>query len=434
MKQLLEATFRLALAELAPGPRVRTALRERGADLAACPRVSIVAIGKAARPMALAAVDELATLAPHARVDGVCAPPEPDAAPLPPLSVVPGGHPLPTQGSFDAARRALDVCAAADASTVVLFLVSGGASSICELPRDPSVAVEAWRDFYRALVGSGAGIEDVNAIRAAASATKGGKLALAARRAFAQWTFAISDVPGGAIAALGSGPSVVGSFADGTMRRALQHPGLRAAAGLAGAVPDVHAAVAAGEATGEPGFEPTRCVSRILLDNTDAVEAAARSLRQAGVRVRVVAEFDEAPSEEAARGLIARLRAEAADGEGPIAIVAGGEVRVALPRTTGIGGRNQHFLLQCAVAIDGEPISILSCGTDGIDGNSSAAGGFVDGTTARRARSRGLDVAASLDAFDSSTLLRALGDTVVTGPTGTNVRDLRILIAHEPTH
>jgi glycerate 2-kinase len=157
-------------------------------------------------------------------------------------------------------------------------------------------------------------------------------------------------------------------------------------------------------------------------------------LRDAGVRVHLVAEFDEAPSDEAARGLVARLRRDAAHGDGPVALVAGGEVRVALPRTPGTGGRNQHFLLQCAEAIDREQISILSCGTDGIDGNSTAAGGFVDGTTAQRARSRGLDLAASLDAFDSSTLLRALGDTIVTGPTGTNVRDLRILIAHARTH
>ena len=108
MKHVLAAAFHEALAGLAPGPRVREALRARSQDFTACERITIVAIGKAARPMAAAAVDELRRLAAHARIDGLCAPPEPDATPLPPLAVVPGGHPLPTQGSFDAARLALD--------------------------------------------------------------------------------------------------------------------------------------------------------------------------------------------------------------------------------------------------------------------------------------------------------------------------------------
>ena len=134
MKHVLAAAFSEALAGLAPGPRVREALRTQCGDFAVCERITVVAIGKAARTMAEAAVDELRVIARHARIDGLCAPPEPDTTPLPPLAVVPGGHPLPTQGSFDAARMALELCAAADERTFVLFLDSGGASSICELP------------------------------------------------------------------------------------------------------------------------------------------------------------------------------------------------------------------------------------------------------------------------------------------------------------
>ncbi len=429
MKRLLEATLRGTLADLAPGPHVRAALRQRHAELAACARVSIVAIGKAAREMAFFTVEELAAIAPHAHIDGLCAPPEPDAASLPPLAVIPGGHPLPTEGSFEAARIALEICTRADASTLVLFLVSGGASSICELPRDPRASVEAWRKFYRALVGSGAGIEDVNAVRAAASAIKGGKLAQAAKRACMQWTLAVSDVPAGGIAALGSGPSIVGSFPPAAVRHALQHPGLRAAAALAGATSSLDAGTSLAK-----DDTTLRATAQVLLDNSDALHAAAAMLREAGMRVRIVNEFDEAKSDEAARGLLAQLRQDATNCASAVAIVAGGEVRVALPPTTGTGGRNQHFLLHLAQQIEGDSISALSCGTDGIDGNSMAAGGFVDGTTAQRARALGFDIDASLAAFDSSRLLAALDDTIVTGPTGTNVRDLRILIHHAPTH
>jgi len=428
MKHVLAAAFHEALAGLAPGPRVREALRARRQDFTACERITIVAIGKAARPMAAAAVDELRRLAAHARIDGLCAPPEPDATPLPPLAVVPGGHPLPTQGSFDAARLALERCTAADERTIVLFLVSGGASSICELPLDLNASVDTWRTFYRALVGSGAGIEDVNAVRKAASATKGGKLAHAARGACMQWTLAVSDVPGGGLAALGSGPTIAGSFSRIDLERAMRHEGLRAAATHA------HAAIALGAAAECDHDAPRPARATMLLDDTAAVESAARAIADRGYRTRIVRTFDESPSDEAARGLLAELRSDAATFRQPVAIVAGGEVRVALPQTTGTGGRNQHFVLQCAEAIAGEGIAVLSCGTDGIDGNSLAAGGVVDGETVSRARALGRDVNASLAAFDASSLLAALGDTIVTGPTGTNVRDLRILLCHAPTH
>jgi hydroxypyruvate reductase len=428
MKQVLAAAFASALRELAPGARVRDALRASRADLTSVQRIAIVAMGKAARPMAAAALDELRELAPRADVAGLCVPPEPDDAPLAPLDVIAGGHPLPTQGSFGAARRALAVCEAADAHTLVLFLVSGGASSLCELPLDAAASVTTWREFYRALVGSGAGIEDINAVRSAASATKGGKLAHAARRAHLQWTLAISDVPGSSIAALGSGPSIAGSFSREGLERALAHEGLRAASLLA------RDAIALGASAdcAQPA-NAVRALATTLLDNATATEAAARAIAAHGYRVRVVNTFDEAPSDDAARSLLAELRSDAASHRQPVAIVAGGEVRVALPQRAGSGGRNQHFALQCAEAIAGEPIAVLSCGTDGIDGNSQAAGGVVDGSTTTRAHALGLDVAASLAAFDSSTLLAALGDTIVTGPTGTNVRDLRILLCHAPT-
>ncbi|MBL8735336.1 MAG: hypothetical protein JNL12_02800 [Planctomycetes bacterium] len=114
-----------------------------------------------------------------------------------------------------------------------------------------------------------------------------------------------------------------------------------------------------------------------------------------------------------------------------MALVAGGELSVPLPPDPGTGGRNQQFALACARRIRGQPITVLSCGTDGIDGNSPAAGAIVDGTTMVRARRTFLDVHAAMRRCDAFPLLHALGDTVLTGPTGTNVRDLRVLLAHD---
>ncbi len=386
MKALLEGCFRAALAELDPMASTRAALALRRQELQAAKRVRILAFGKAARPMALGAIGALQEIAPSCAIDGLVVPPEPDDRPLPPLLVVPGGHPLPSQGSFDAATRALELCRSADADTLALFLVSGGASSMLELPAVETPLAQ-WRAFYRELIGSGQGIAAINQRRTAASCVKGGLLARAARGAAARWTLAISDVPGSDLATLGSGPSIDGSS------------------------------------------DP----AAILLDNGDALAAVVRELEAHGVAAAVTTQWDEAECEAAASGLLAELQRRAERHGGPTALIAGGEVRVALPPDPGCGGRNSHFLLTCASRIEGQPVTVLSCGTDGIDGGSDAAGGIVDGRTGQRARARGLDPQAFLARFDSASLLAKLGDEIRTGPTGTNVRDVRILLAHGPS-
>lgn len=427
MKPWLREAFEATLREIAPGPRVAQAVRQQRSKLQRCERAIVIAIGKAARPMATAALAELAAIAPQLSVRGLCCPPDPDRAPLPPLEVVPGGHPLPTQGSLDAAQRALDLCNRADDRTFVLFLVSGGASSQCEFPALSGATVAQWRAFYAALVGSGAGIEDINVVRTFASATKGGQLMAAAHRAFAQCTLGISDVPYDAIATLGSGPTVPRACNAQDLERALRHDGLRRA---------VHASLPDGflqqqaERTAPLMPNMSNATAQTLMSNATAIEIARRHLEARSVRVVLDNSQDEANCEDAAARLLASLDREASARPGPVAILAGGEVRVALPERTGVGGRNQHFLLSVARRIEGQNIAALSCGTDGIDGNSSAAGGVVDGDTVRRARQCGLDIAAALATFDSSSLLSALGDAIVTGPTGVNVRDLRLLIRH----
>jgi hydroxypyruvate reductase len=165
-----------------------------------------------------------------------------------------------------------------------------------------------------------------------------------------------------------------------------------------------------------------------VLSNSTAEKAAAEAASRHGFRVEIDHSCDDWDYAKAADYLLGRVRA--LQREVPRAcIVSGGEVTVKVPGESGVGGRNQHFALYCAPQIAGKNITVLSAGTDGIDGNSPAAGAVVDGTTMERAQAAGLDPAASLREFNSFPVFEKLGDAVMTGPTGNNVRDLRILMA-----
>jgi hydroxypyruvate reductase len=155
------------------------------------------------------------------------------------------------------------------------------------------------------------------------------------------------------------------------------------------------------------------------------------ALRGAGITVADDAKTDGLTCDAAVEVLLQRLATlRTTHLHGPIAVVTTGELSVPLPQTPGVGGRNQQFLLACAHRIAGQPISVLSAGTDGIDGNSPAAGGLVDGTTMARADAIGRDVDDAMRRCDAFPLLDALGDTIVSGPTGTNVRDVRVVVHH----
>ena len=422
MKEQLRALFAAALADLDPRPRVRAAVRSHRATFAAARRVRVVAIGKAARPMAAAAVEELRGLP----VDGLLVPPDPDDVPLPPLEVVCGGHPWPTAGSVRAAARALELCRAADGDTFVLFLLSGGGSAMCEQPFDAEVALPEWQSFYRALVGCGAGIVAVNTVRRHLSAVKGGRLALAAAAAHGCLTLCVSDVPGD-LAALASGPTLPDGTTLADCRAIVAQHGL-----LATLPRNLAARLERGDLPPQPRRDDPRLrhhTAERLLDNDTAIAALARHAAAAGLRVVEERRADELPVADAAALLLARLRQDSGIGTQPVAVLAGGEVRVALPEQHGRGGRNQQFALECALRMQGEAAFVLSCGTDGVDGDSSAAGAVADGTTVARAQALGLRADEHLRRCDAQPLFEAIGDAVVTGATGTNVRDLRLLVA-----
>ena len=384
--------------------------------------VVVIAFGKAARTMAEAWLT--APLSP-ARQRGLVVPVGGDTAPLPPFEVIPGGHPLPDAGSFRAAQRALAFCRGVGPRDHIQFLISGGGSAMLERPLDPDVTVDAWRAFYRALVGSGAPIDHVNRIRRRLSAVKGGRLAFAGALARSQTSVVVRDVPG-PVEDVASGPT--GCFDDepDTLREDLR------AAGCLDALPAaLRRLVDRGGVPPLPSRpEPlSRCAWITVLGEEDLVRAAVSRLQTRGLEVAHDEDTDDLPYELAAERLLQRLAAlHRAHPGRPVAVVATGELSVPLPEDPGTGGRNQQFALHCATRIAGQPITVLSCGTDGIDGNSPAAGAVADGTTVARASSLGLDVGAALRRCDAHPLLHALGDTVVTGPTGTNVRDLRVLV------
>ena len=423
MRQLLRRLFEATLRDIDPAAQMEPIVDEWRSRAGAGHPFLVLAYGKAARPMARALVDGL----PGANWRGLVVVPEPDAEPLPPFEVIPGGHPLPSPGSMRAAARALELARGATSDDVVLFLASGGGSAMLELPADPGVTLEELRAFYQALVGSGAGIVEINTLRRHVSAVKGGRLALAAARAAIQETVEISDVPDVRGASVASGPSTCDPTTLDDCRAVLDRFGLW---------PIVPFALRTRIQSGK--LPPSlRCdsppMSRLVFTRIGSNDHARIELRRhaeaAGLFVVEDQSVDDWPYERAAGHLLDHLdRLHRGHPGRAVAILTGGELSVPLPGSPGTGGRNQQFALACALEITGRPIAVLSAGTDGVDGNSTAAGAVVDGTTVSRAKALGLSVHDHLRRFDAFPLLHALGDAVITGPTGTNVRDLRLLV------
>lgn len=402
-------------------------------DLDSYSRVFVVSIGKAAHTMAAALEAQVGS-----SLEGIV------AASVEPASHVQvrgfryfrGGHPTPTAESIQAGAAILKSLASLDSSSLVIFMISGGGSSIVETPVDEEISLDDLAATYRALVHSGAPIAEINAIRKHISAVKGGRLALAAYPA-QQVSILVSDVPDSTPDALASGPTMPDSttISDcesiaAKYKLVEQFP--ESVAGLFGQSVRQHALEETPKSD-DPAFIRARWWT--VLSNKVALDEAAAAAVRAGFAVEVDNSCDDWPYEKASTYLVNRLR-ELRSKVSRVCLLSGGEVTVAV-RNGGVGGRNQQFALACAEQIAGEDITVLSAGTDGIDGNSSAAGAVADGSTisrigdmARNASGPAGSAKQALANFDAYPLLHALGDTVVTGPTGNNLRDLRILLAY----
>jgi glycerate 2-kinase len=336
-----------------------------------------------------------------------------------------GGHPTPNAESIQAAGAMLRALEAQPASALVIFLLSGGGSSIVEKPIDDEISLDHLIATYRALVHCGAPIAEINAVRKHLSAVKGGRLAQAAFPA-QQVSLLVSDVPDNTPDALASGPTMPDSTSvEDCYRIAEKYELLKQ-------FPHSTRELFERQALEETPKSDDRAFHRArwwqILSNQTAIEEASVAAERAGFAVHVDNSCDDWDYERAAVYLLEQVR-ELQEQFSAVCLISGGEVTVKVPNG-GVGGRNQQFALACAAKIAGENITVLSAGTDGVDGNSPAAGALVDGTTLDRARSRELDARAALDAFDAYPFFNALGDVIESGPTGNNLRDLRILLAY----
>jgi glycerate 2-kinase len=387
-------------------------------------RVLLVAIGKAAVPMYLAAAEALGAV-PHLAV--VVAPEStlPASADRTSMALyLPGAHPTPTQDSLDAADAILELLETTTDRTAVLFLISGGASAMVERPLSAAITLADLAAFSRALVGSGMGITEMNTLRKHFSAVKGGRLAVVAARARMQCALLVSDVPEASPDAIASGPSLPDSTTVADTLRLFSR--LKQGA----QVPDSFATWFEDSALPEtpkpddPAF--ARAHWQVILSSDHLAQAAAQAAEAAGFRAVIDNTPDDWEYRDAARYLLDRA---AAVGPGTC-LISVGEVNVTIPATHGEGGRNQQFALWCAAELvrRATQATVLSAGSDGIDGHSFAAGAVCDETTVARAAYLAMNAEVALQTFDSAPLLREVDDAIVTGPTGTNLRDLRVML------
>ena len=397
-------------------------------DLDSHNRVFVVSIGKAAHTMAAALEAQLGS-----SLEGIVAM-SVEPARLMPTSQVRGfryfrgGHPTPTAESIRAASAILNSLTALDSTALVIFMISGGGSSIVERPVDDEISLPDLAATYRTLVHSGAPIAEINAIRKHLSAVKGGRLAQAAYPA-QQVSILVSDVPDDAPDALASGPTMPDSTSIHDCERIAAKYNLLDQ--FPKSVADLFHQHALDETpkSDDPAFVRARWWT--VLSNRAAIDEAAVAATRAGFAVEVDNSCDDWPYDTAAAYLLNRLR-ELRSKVSRVCLISGGEVTVTV-RNGGNGGRNQQFALACAEPISGQDITVLSAGTDGIDGNSPAAGAVVDGSTLARAGDRaggGEAVRHALSTFNAYPFFDALGDALITGPTGNNLRDLRMLLAY----
>lgn len=384
----------------------------------------LIAIGKAAGPMAAAFLRQASTVAE--RFEGIVAG-QAGAESLPArFRKYRGGHPTPNEASVEAAEDILRTLASLTERDFVVFLISGGGSAMVEQFLLPGVPLGTIVATHKALVESGAPIAEINILRKHLSAVKGGRLASAAAPA-EQVTIFVSDVPADELDALSSGPTMPDhSTTDDAYRIAERYEFReRLPAQIANLL--ISRSLIETPKTGDAIFDRSQWT--VLLDSAWLEQAAAVRAREFGWHVEIDNTCDDWSAERAAQHLINRLE-EMRRTRARVCLLSAGEVTVRVPTSAkGRGGRNQHFALLCSEQIAGTNIVVLSGGSDGVDGNSDAAGALVDGTTVERSLAMAFPVNLALHEFNSSTLLRQLDDAITTGPTGNNLRDLRILLA-----
>lgn len=406
------------------GDRLQTA--DLTVDLGGIGSIVVVGAGKAAASMATA----IEILMGDRISEGVIAVPYGHREPLARIRQMEAGHPIPDENGVAAARAILETVTRAKEADLVICLLSGGGSALMPLPAE-GIRLLDKQETGRLLIRSGASIHEINTVRKHLSAIKGGRLAQAAFPA-RMLTLIVSDVVGDDLDVIASGPTVADRSTYGDARRVVENYDLLDK--LPGAVVEHIGAGCKGLAPetpkpGEPWFE--RVDTRIVASNIEALLAAEAKARQKGYRTLILSSRFSGDTGASAAFHLAILQEMISSGKPippPACILSGGETTVVV-RGAGLGGRNQEFVLHSVGRLpEDRPIVWFSAGTDGRDGPTDAAGAMADSTSLERARRLDLDPEAYLAENDSYSFFSRLGDGVITGTTGTNVMDLRIIL------
>ena len=339
------------------------------------------------------------------------------------IKVIEAAHPVPDHAGQAAAERIMAMAAPLTENDQLLALMSGGGSALLALPA-PGLTLAHKQALSKALLQSGATINEMNAVRKHLSAIKGGRLARVAHPARVI-TLVISDVPGDDPAIVASGPTLPDRTSTIDAMETLSRYRLTPPPPITAWLSDPAAET---PKPGAPGFEGDRIV--LIARARDALEGAAATARQAGFGIECLGDTIEGEASTVAGEHAALALTRASDPFSlPLVLLSGGETTVTLRDKGGSGGRNTEYLLALGLALDGHPqIRAIACDTDGIDGNSDAAGAFLRPDSLARARALSLNPAQMLRDHDSASLFYALGDLVKTGPTLTNVNDFRAIL------
>jgi hydroxypyruvate reductase len=456
-QQLIEI-ITAALQAVDPAEAVRRHVQRQGDllqvgdvryDLRRFRRVIIVGGGKAGAPMAAAVTEILGDRIAGGTVvvkyghtvpsgawqvrfghgDGSSAPLP--SMPLGPIELIEAGHPVPDMAGLTGARRVLDWLRDLSPEDLVICLISGGGSALLPAPAE-GIRLEDKQALTELLLCAGATIHEINAVRKHCSTLKGGQLARRVAPA-TLLTLVLSDVVGSPLDVIASGPTVPdrSTFADayavleryGLLEQAPASIVARIRQGMTGKLAET-------PKPGDPCFE--RAQTLVIGDNRIAAQAAAACARRLGFSTQVLTTFVEGEAREVARVCAALLKEEV-QANGPLprpaCLILGGETTVTV-RGQGKGGRNQELALAAALALDGwTDVALAALGTDGTDGPTDAAGAVATGWSVRAGEAMGLNAAAMLSNNNAYHFFSALGDLIITGPTGTNVNDLILALA-----
>jgi len=395
-------------------------------DLKYFRHIYVVGAGKAAASMAQAMEEIL-----EKRITkGIVITKDNHSLPLSYVEIIESGHPIPDQRGLGAARRVVQLLKESGPEDLVLFLLSGGASALLPLPAD-EILLEEKQAATQLLLDCGADIKEFNTIRKHISGIKGGRVAQLAYPSTVV-AFILSDIVGDPLDAIGSGPTVPDASTFGDASEILEKYNL-----VDKVAPSIHNYLRLGKEgkieespkSGNPVFEKVH--NFLIGSNFLSLQAAADQSRSLGFHTLILSSSIVGETRDAARFHAAIVREVLSSGNPvpkPACVISGGETTVTI-RGDGKGGRNQEFALAAAFEISGlERVVLLSGGTDGTDGPTDAAGAIADGFTIARARGVGLNPKAHLENNDAYPFFKSLGDLLITGPTRTNVMDVRIIL------